>query len=230
MRIAAIIPARKGSKRIPKKNLLKIESEYLLEKVLKNLRGMSYDLDIFISTDDEEIKKIAINNQDINVLERGNRFCDDFSSVIDVINWHQESELKNYAVILQIYIHSICIDSKTLDRALKKLIASKKSSLISICPLNCPAEWTFKKKSHSLVPNFKGCENKRSQDLGRSYFDAGQFYIYKNKWFATKDNSFENTDFFEIKRYQATDLDEIDDFELLELNYSFSKQKIKSLA
>lgn len=230
MKIAAVIPARSGSKRIPKKNLLKIGNEYLIEKVLKNIKSISYDMDIFVSTDDEEIKKIVLSNKDIILLERENQFCDDFSSVIDVLTWHQGMELKDYEIILQLYIHSICIDGETLEQALKKLMLSNQSSLISICPLNTPVEWTFKQDSKALISNFKGSENIRSQELGRSYFDAGQFYIYKKEWFIAKDNSFEKSDFYEIKRYQSIDLDEIDDFEILEMNYSFAKSKINALA
>ena len=53
MKIAAIIPARKGSKRIPNKNQYKIEGELGIQKVLNNLGNTKYVNDVFLSTDDE---------------------------------------------------------------------------------------------------------------------------------------------------------------------------------
>ena len=59
MKIAAIIPARKGSKRLPGKNRFKINNSYIINKVYENLAKSEYDIDLFISTDDSEFNRIT---------------------------------------------------------------------------------------------------------------------------------------------------------------------------
>lgn len=229
MKVAAIIPARKGSKRIPKKNHHAIDGEHLINKVIKNLEKSSNISNIYITTDDEELKK-KIDNKDIKFLLRNPKYCDDYTSVVDLIRNHYFEDLKGYDAIFQTYIHAISIDANTIDNAIQKLMDSDKNFLISISRMNVPVEWTFKKKNKKLISNFPAMQNIRSQDLGESFFDAGQFYGYKSKWFSENEsNEYENCAYLEIKDFQAIDLDVPEDIEKLEYSYHYAKRKISGL-
>tara|TARA_B100000287_G_C20673940_1_gene794493 strand:- start:5046 stop:5738 length:693 start_codon:yes stop_codon:yes gene_type:complete len=230
MKIAAIIPARKGSKRIPKKNHLKFMGDHIIRKVIQNIQQSSHDIDIFISTDDEALIDL-VKDLKINILQRDNSFCDDYSTVVDLIRWHYENDLKEYDLIYQTFCHSVCIDSETIDRSLSKITNSTKKFLMSIAKLDGPVEWTFKIDQGKLKPNFLNKQNIRSQELPSSYIDAGQFYIYKSEWFESDEsNSYELSDWISLKSFQSNDLDEEEDIEKLEINYKLSKSIFKNLA
>ena len=86
MKIAAFIPARKNSKRILNKNRLKLGKNYCLQMVINNLQRAGIIDDIFISTDDTYLKdKIS----GAIFLDRNNMFVDDNSTVIELLNYHQ---------------------------------------------------------------------------------------------------------------------------------------------
>lgn len=230
MKIAAIIPARKGSKRIPKKNHLDFEGDYLISKVIENIQRSSNSIDIFLSTDDEKLIDL-VKKFEVKILPRKNLFCDDFSTVIDLIKWHFENDLSEYDLIYQTFCHSICIDSETIDQSISKIQDSSKNFLMSIAKLDGPVEWTFKIENDGLKPNFPNKQNVRSQDLALSYIDAGQFYLYKKAWFLKNGlNDYELSDWFNLKSFQSNDLDNKEDIEKLRINYKISQSILNNLA
>ena len=230
MKIAAIIPARKGSKRIPNKNLLDFFGEHYISKIIKNIANTSHNIDIFVSTDDKKLIDIARTHK-VSILERNDLFCDDFSTVVDLVKWHYQNDLKEYDLIYQTFCHSICIDSNTIDSSISKILKSSRNFLMSIAKLDGPVEWTFKIHDNKLIPNFPNKQNIRSQDLAFSFIDAGQFYIYKSKWFdENESNNYELSDWMTIKQFQSNDLDEREDIEKLEVNYKISKSILHNLA
>ena len=230
MKIAALIPARKGSKRMPDKNRLDIDGEMFIDKVLRNLGKSKFDIDLYVSTDDDFLKDNIKTK--VNFLERGDQYSDDFSTVSDLTKWHFQNALRDYDIVLQMYIHSICINSDVIDEALAKIIKSPKSSLISIARLDGPVEWTFKILENELRPNFPNKRNERSQDLGISYIDAGQFYVYKKEWLNSSgdDEYNSNCAWYEIPQFQSNDLDEGPDLDRLLFNYNYSIKCFKNLS
>lgn len=229
MKIAAFIPARKNSKRIPKKNLIEFNEDYLINKVIRNLKSSHHSIEIYISTDDDNFKNII--NEQVTFLDRPAEFSDDFSTVSDLMKWHFENDLRGYDIVIQPFCHSICIPAKTYDDSLKILKDSKKNALLTISRLEGPVEWTFKIKSGELKPNFPNSRNKRSQDLGISYIDAGQFYIYKKAWFEENivDEYESQYEWIEIEYFQSNDLDEVEDINKLKINYEICKKKLLNL-
>ena len=59
--------------------------DHYISKVIRNIQNASHEIDIYLSTDDEELINI-VKNQKIKILKRKNLFCDDFSTVVDLIN------------------------------------------------------------------------------------------------------------------------------------------------
>ena len=231
MKIAALIPARKNSKRLPGKNKTQINGDFIINKVLNNLNNCSHDIDLFVSSDDVELTEI-INVDGVETLDRDVKFNDDYSTVVDLNKWHFSNHLQSYDLVLQTFCHSICIDSSTFDRAIDKIINSPKSSLLTISKLDGPVEWTFKIIDGNIKPNFPNKRNSRSQDLGISFIDSGQFYIYKRVWFEKDEIDEYDTDcdWLEIPNFQSNDLDEEGDIDKLRNNYTLSKSIFDSLA
>jgi len=230
MKIAAFIPARKGSKRIPGKNRIDIDGDYLINKVIRNIKKSLPNIDIYISSDDEEFIEL-IEDKDVNFLKRESRFSDDFSTVTDLTKSHYEKDLQKYDLIIQTFCHSICVSGENYSDALKKIIDSNKNSLITIARLDGPVEWTFKIINGKLVPNFPEKKSKRSQDLGVSFIDAGQFYIYKKEWLkeGNLDNYNSESEWIELSYFQSNDLDEESDLSKLKINYEVAKDNLLNL-
>jgi CMP-N-acetylneuraminic acid synthetase len=230
MKIAAFIPARKGSKRIPGKNRIDIDGDYLINKVIRNIKKSLPNIDIYISSDDEEFIEL-IEDKDVNFLKRESRFSDDFSTVTDLTKSHYEKDLQNYDLIIQAFCHSICVSGDNYSDALKKIMDSNKNSLITIARLDGPVEWTFKIINDKLVPNFPEKKSERSQDLGFSFIDAGQFYIYKKEWLKEEnlDNYNSESEWIELNYFQSNDLDEESDLSKLKINYEVAKDNLKNL-
>jgi CMP-N-acetylneuraminic acid synthetase len=224
MKIAAFIPARKNSKRIKHKNRLKINNQLCLQKVVNNIQRSRIADTIFISTDDEYFfSKI----DGVKFLERDSNFSDDFSTVIDLLSWHQHEHLMEYDFILHLYPHSICIDPDTIINAVNQFKKSKSLRMLSVAKLPSPIEWTFKLDNNMLISNYPGAELIRSQDLEENYYNTGQFYIYKKEWFSKKD--LENKTGYIIDRFQGVDVDEEPDIDLLKQCYEYYSKKIKAL-
>ena len=225
MNIAAIIPARKNSKRIPKKNRAKINNELFIQKVIDNIRASEKVDSIYVSTDDEYLEaKIAR----AKILDRGNLFTDDFSTVIDLLSHHHENELSKFDIILLAYFHSICISPKIYSRAIEEFIGSPKNRMISVAPLPTPIKWLYEEdKNKQISPIDLGAEKIRSQDLPSAFYNTGQFYLYKKPWFANQDLS--DNIYFKLKGYQGVDVDEPHDLEVLRSIYHANKLVDKSL-
>jgi CMP-N-acetylneuraminic acid synthetase len=224
MKIAAFIPARKNSKRILNKNRLKLGKNYCLQMVINNLQRAGIIDDIFISTDDTYLKdKIS----GAIFLDRNNMFVDDNSTVIELLNYHQNKELLDYDLIILCYIHSICIDGATYKKAISNFKGSDKNRLMSVSNIATPLEWLLKEEGARIIPTHPGAEIIRSQDLTKAFYNTGQFYMYKSAWYDKK--CLEDTDYYHLKRYQGVDLDEPEDLELLESFYRFNKSINKNL-
>ena len=80
-----IIPARSGSKRIPLKNIKKINNVHLIGHVIKNLKSSSIFKDIFVSTDSNKIKNISKKYGAKVPFLRGKKYSNDKTTVIQVI-------------------------------------------------------------------------------------------------------------------------------------------------
>lgn len=226
MKVAALIPARKGSKRLKNKNRTKIDGELLIYKVVKNLRKVLNKDDIFLTTDDEVLLKQLTG--EVKILERGGKYSDDFSTLIELVNWHQENHLNEYDFIFLVLPHAVCTKPSDYKNALLKFIESEKCRLMTVSRLQSPVEWTYKVINEELVENFPGKMLERSQDLGHSLVNIGQFYIYKKEWFKKKDLN--DLDWYEMDIFQSIDLDEPEDLERLKMSYKLYKTISSDLA
>ena len=219
MKAAVLIPARKNSKRVPLKNRLKVDGEFMISMVANELVKLDVVSDVFLSTDDEVLAN-SLSNQ-LRILSRSENLTDDYSTVIDVVSYHQENELQEYDLIIQAFVHSISVTTKNYGEAITKLLESDSYRLMSVCRVPAPVEWTYSWKGSEFTPNYPGKELVRSQDLPASYFDAGQFYIYKKDWFIEKDIL--KIEPYELHILQTMDLDEPDDEESVIACYKTSK-------
>lgn len=223
MKRIAIIPARGGSKRIPRKNIKyfcgKPIIAYSIEAALKsNL----FDK-VLVSTDDKEIAEISIKLGANVPFLRSKESSDDFSSTFDVL---QEvlGELKTlnevYDYLCCIYPCAPLISIENICLSYDILIKNKFDSVFPILPFCVPIQRALTYRENKVDFSNKDYSLSRSQDLEKNYHDAGQFYWLNTQICLDKKKIVtDNSGGIIISELEGQDIDSEIDWKLAELKY-----------
>ena len=186
MKPIIIIPARGGSKRIPKKNIIDIYGKPAIGIVIEKLLDFKLANEVIVSTDDSEITSIA-ESYGAKVKSRSNlKLSDDFAPSQDVIRdfLAQDKTINENQPVFCIYPLAVLLKKSYLEEALS--IFDKFSNQFVICAslLNpSPLRHSFFLEEESVKVLFPQFNEKRSQDLIDVYYDAGLFYLAsKSVW------------------------------------------------
>jgi len=219
----AIIPARGGSKRIPKKNIKKFFGKPLIAYSIEIALASNLFEKVIVSTDDEKIAKIAKEYGAEVPFIRPPKLSDDFASTQDVINHaisYLEKQGERYEYICTIYATAPLLQKEYLIQGYKKLKSSDAINSFSVTSMPFPIQRTFKLNDEGRCKMFTPqYYNSRSQDLEEAYQDAGQFYWSK---IGQKSNDiFFGKDSIPIilPRYLVQDIDTIEDWQRAEIMY-----------
>ncbi|EQB39182.1 CMP-N-acetylneuraminic acid synthetase [Sulfurimonas hongkongensis] len=227
-RCVAIIPARGGSKRIPRKNIKDFFSKPLIAYSIETaLKSKLFDR-VIVSTDDEEIARTAKEYGAEVPFLRPSELSDDFTGVGAVVE-HTLNSLKesgqDYDFYCLIYATAPLMQVKYLKEGFERLRDSDASKALSVTTMPFPIQRTFKITPEDRCQMFWP-ENfmKRSQDLEEAYQDAGQFY-WKDIHKAAKDITFgSDTIPIVIPRHLVQDIDTLEDFKRAEFMYEAVKR------
>ena len=176
----AVIPARGGSKRIPRKNIKPFCGKPMIAYSIEAaIRAGIFD-EIIVSTDDEEIADIAKNAGASVPFMRPKELSDDFAATGAVVE-HAIKFLQarddRIKFVCTIYATAPLIDEFYIKLGLEKLRASNAKNAFSCTSMPFPIWRTFKIAKDGRCEMFwRGNFAKRSQDLEEAYQDAGQFY------------------------------------------------------
>jgi len=207
-----IIPARGGSKRIPRKNIREFYGKPMIAWSIEVAKQSGLFDRIVVSTDDPEIAEIAKSYGAEIPFLRTPELADDFTGTIPVIAdairrlrvlGHNDSE------ICCIYPTAPFITVHDLQDGFERLKAGHWSFIFSATTYSFPIFRSFyKKKSGSLEMVFPEHFNTRSQDLIEAYHDAGQFYWGTAEAWLTETVIFgSNSTLVEIPRWRVQDID-----------------------
>ena len=193
MKNLAIIPARGGSKRIPRKNVKEFLGKpiiaYSIEAALKS--GL-FD-EVMVSTDDQEIAEIAKLCGASVPFMRSAETANDYAILADVLH----DVLNAYDKIGKHFDNMCCvlataplIQVETLQRGYYALLESDYATVLPIVQFSFPIMRSFKMNEHGgLEFSWPEYANMRSQDIAPAYHDAGMFYWHKIEPWLAGDNS-----------------------------------------
>lgn len=224
----AIIPARGGSKRIPRKNIKDFFGKPLIAYSIEAALNSKLFERVIVSTDDEEIAKIAKEYGAQVPFMRPKELSDDFSGTGGVVNHAIEFLKQNgesFDFVCTIYATAPFLQKKYLVEGFLKLKNSDARNAFSCTSMPFPIQRTFKITSTNRCEMFWP-ENfpKRSQDLEDAYQDAGQFY-WTNLNVASSDIMFSNDSIpIILPRHLVQDIDTIEDWKRAELMYEAYKR------
>lgn len=213
-----VIPARGGSKRIPRKNIKDFLGKPIIAYSIQAALDSGLFDEVMVSTDDAEIAAIAQQYGAKIPFIRTATTSNDFATLSDVIN-----EVRKHYAQAGIAFQNICCILATAPFVTKKLLqdsfeffCSKKfNTLRPVVKFSYPPQRGFKLVDDYVSFVYPEYSKTRSQDLEDIFFDAGMFYWLK----FDKGLSQENRGGFIIDQQYAQDIDTLDDWSLAELKY-----------
>jgi len=181
MKILAIIPARKNSKRIKNKNKILLKNKKMIEHTFLVAKKSKLFTQVLLTTDDKELIKLSKKYSILAPWVRPKKISGDFSpsykAVIHAHDWYE----KNYGKVDGIFIlqpTSPFRTIKTLKEMIKIFIENKKKSVINVSRCNDHPEWMLKLKNNRILPYIsKKYFTNRSQSLAKLYKINGLGYL-----------------------------------------------------
>jgi len=215
----AIIPARGGSKRLPRKNVLDLAGKPLIAWSIEAGLKSKYIDKVVVTSDDDEILNIAIK-LDVDTIKRPAELASDTSTTFDTIK-HTIDNIKIYDYIILLQPTSPLRTEKHINEAIELLESKNAAAIISVCEAEHSPLWSNTLLENNDMSNFlrEEIKNKRSQDLPTYYRINGAIYIcktsrlLKEKTFFIKDKIYS----YLMKREVSIDIDELIDFKLVEV-------------
>ncbi len=224
MRTLAIITARGGSKRIPRKNIKEFCSKpiiaYSIEAALKS--GV-FD-EVMISTEDREIAQISEGFGAKVPFFRSEKTASDYATTADVLLEvldEYEKRGMHFDMACCIYPTAPFITSERLKEAVETLRKSDADTLIPVVGFSYPPQRALVIEDGKLVFKYPEYLVARSQDLEKHYHDAGQFYVFKTKAFKETGNLMKgNIIPMVLDEMEVQDIDTEQDWELAQVKYT----------
>lgn len=217
-----IIPARGGSKRIPRKNIKEFLGKpiiaYSIEAALKS--GI-FD-EVMVSTDDQEIIEVARRYGAKVPFMRSERTANDYATTADVLSEViecYEQQGQSFDVMCCLYSTAPFVTQDNLRKAYGKL-NDNINSCFTMVEYSYPIQRSLGISNGLVYRIHPEYAKSRSQDLEKRYHDAGQFYFTKVSAFKESGRVWgENTEGLVLSELCVQDLDTVTDWKLAEMKY-----------
>ena len=231
MRNIAIITARGGSKRIPRKNIKDFLGKPILSYSIEAALKSNLFEEVMVSTDDDEIAEISKQYGARVPFKRSPQNSDDHATTADVllevINWYKDNEQREFDALCCLYPTTPFITPTILKNSLEKMNEGNFDSLFPIVEYPVPIQIALQRNPsgsvHLLNPDYALV---RTQDMEHTYYDPGQFYWIKTPPFCAQKKVFfeTSTGSFLISHLECQDIDNLNDWALAELKYKLLHQ------
>lgn len=221
MKNIAVIPARGGSKRIPKKNIKDFNGKPLIAyPIIQALKSNLFD-DVIVSTDDEQIAAISQEYGAKVPFLRDKTLADDFTGTFAVVKdaYNRLKEDYNPDTVCCIYATAPLLCANHLINAYSDFEKSKAKSLVSVCEFSFPIQRAYIMDNEGFIsyrePQYAMT---RSQDLAKCYQDCGLFYIYSSDLLEGKCE--DKTICYQMPRHRVIDIDTPEDWDYARALYN----------
>ena len=211
----AIIPARGGSKRLPRKNVLELGGKPLIVWSIEAAKESKYIDSVVVSSDDDEILSIATKHG-AQSLKRPAELAGDEATTADTLVHVIKNMKEAYDYVVLLQPTSPLRDTQDIDEAIKYLFEKEAKSIISVCEMEHSPLWANTLPNDRNMQTFLKEEviNRRSQDLEPYYRLNGAIYICKTEEFLEAKSFFlkENVFAYEMPQKKSVDIDTDLDF------------------
>jgi len=221
MKNLCIIPARAGSKRIPRKNIKKFLGKPIIAYSIETAIESELFEEIMVSTEDEEIGNVARKYGAQVPFLRSPVNADDHATTMDVIEEVVEEYKRrgqHYEFICCVYPTAPLMKVEHLEGGYQKLRSASVNAVFPAVAFSYPI-WrgVVKKENDKVEMVFPEHVDARSQDLPVVYHDAGQWYWLRSS--TVGQSLFDNAALYELNEEEVQDIDTLSDWQLAELKF-----------
>ena len=219
----AIITARGGSKRIPRKNVKEFCGKPILQYSIEAALSSGIFDEVMVSTDDEEIAQIARETGAKVPFMRSEKTSNDYATTADVLmevlEHYQELE-QEFAYTCCIYPTAPFVTAEKLQKAFSMIKEANAAQLTPVVAFSFPPQRCVVVRNGKIEMLYPEHRNTRSQDLEPYYHDCGQFYFYNTKEFIKEKGIIvENVIPMVLSELEVQDIDNESDWKLAEIKY-----------
>jgi len=205
-KIIVIIPARGGSKGIPRKNIRFLAGRPLISYSIENCKKSKYIDHVVVSTDDDEISYIA-SRFGACVLKRPDKLAQD-EIPLDPVIYHAVVEMEKQEnvkcdIVITVQPTSPLLSTVNIDQAIEAFIAKNADTLLSVVD-DRHLSWT--KINDKYIPNYT--ERKNRQYLLPNYKETGGIVITKRSCMTESKRFGEHMEVFQLGKFEAIDIDD----------------------
>lgn len=223
MKVLAVIPARGGSKRIPRKNIKNfLGSPIIKYSIDAAIQSKCFD-EVMVSTDDKKIAKIAQRYGATVPFMRSKKNAQDKSILIDVlleVLQKYEKLGKNFDLVCLILPTAPLLQQKILKKCFKMMQNKNVEEVLPVVAFSYPIQRAFRVARKRLIMFYPEFMNTNSQDLVTTYHDAGQFYFLRvNAVVKQKKMFLDKILPIILSESEVQDIDIEEDLKMLELKY-----------
>ncbi len=222
--VVVVIPARIGSKRIPKKNLQEIGGESLLAITIRTAKSLGSVARVIVSTDSMEVANHAILSGAESPFIRSGNLADDFSGTDAVIQDALDlCGISDQTLVCCIYPTAVLLTIQSLEKGLQILKEHLEDLVLAVKPYSHPIDRALEMHANGEL-SFRSPEfvNHRTQDLPVTYYDAGQFYwATAGSWRRINTGDAVTKRPVVLSKYSAFDIDDYEDLEFVSQIYQF---------
>ncbi|MBE6729180.1 MAG: pseudaminic acid cytidylyltransferase [Ruminococcaceae bacterium] len=222
MKNIAIITARGGSKRIPKKNIKEFCGKPIIAYSIEAAINSGVYDEVMVSTDSEEIAKIAKKYGAKVPFLRSEATSNDFATtrdvLIEVVDEYKKLG-KSFDIMTCIYPTAPFVTAEKLKNAVENLVKSDADWLMPVVAYSFPPQRAVVIRNGSLEYQYPEFKNTRSQDLEPIYHDCGQFYVYRLDVFTGEKEGTGKILPLDMPEEETQDIDNMSDWAIAEIKY-----------
>lgn len=215
-----MIPARGGSKRLPRKNIRDFAGRPMIAHSIAVAQTSGLFDAVVVSTEDTEIAEVAWTSGADEVIERPAALAGDYTGLVPVVA-HAAASLNELDEVCCILATAPFLTTEALERGLEALRTHPDRVAVSVTTFPFPIQRAVRRLPRGwLEPFYADAMQARSQDLEEAFHDAAQFYWARAGTFRQIDDIWPRAVGVEIPRHRVQDIDTEEDWKRAELMYA----------
>ena len=218
--VLAIVPARGGSKRLPRKNVLPLNGKPLIAWTIEAGLRSNYIDKLIVSSDDSEILEIA-RDSSVETIKRPSHLAKDDTPTFDAVEHALITIQTRFDILILLQPTSPLRNETHIDQALNLMMNKKANAIVSVSAAEHPPLWTNILPDDDNMESFleNNISNIRSQDLPNFFRINGALYICRTKQFLDEKSFFLKNNIFayRMSRRDSIDIDVELDLKLADL-------------
>lgn len=211
-KIIVIIPARGGSKGIPRKNIRLLANKPLITYSIETALKSNYVDQVLVTTDDDEIKFISEQFKANTIKRSGDLSKDEIPLdpvIYNAVQIYEKDNDEKYDFIITIQPTSPLLKTETLDKTIEKLYSDSNDTIISVVD-DRYLNWGFSETKNSYYPLYEKRLNR--QYLPQSFKETGGILATKREFLSENSRMGEKINLIEVSKHESIDIDNYEDW------------------